>query len=83
MKEARHETQPVLAFHSYVSRLKAKQWLPGPESWRKFDFEGTEVGKRRGGAGDRIESSKTCAGSTATQLPKITKPGAMRAHARL
>lgn len=59
MKEARHETRPVLTFHSYVSRLKAKQWLPGPESWRKFDFEGTEVGKRGGGAGDGIESSKT------------------------
>lgn len=46
-------------------------------------FEGTEVGKRGGGVGDRIESSKTWAVGTATQLPKITKPGSMRAHARL
>lgn len=37
-------------------------------------FEGTEVGKRGGGVGDRIESSKTWVVGTATQLPKITKP---------
>lgn len=84
MKEARHENTTRFSFsHSYVSRLKAEQWLPGPESWRKFDFEGTEVGKHGGGAEDRLESSKTWVVGTATQLPKIAKPGTIRAHVML